>query len=246
VDVGIQPTSVLAGMDWPTPAADSVRHLGLDVLLQGLQLAATDKDREAAADPAKQGWDADTPPSMQVIKSGALAITKSGTKWVKNAGGIAAALAALAGVISPFVAKLGAPVAIAFIASAALILSSAAIALSLFVKGDLEARGMATAARHQGRADVAAAFLAATASMPARGPAPSGTTTGRTVTEDFLVALAAFPNRLKVTTENNPDPVRVLSMWRNPDKEFWLSIGDEGTQDRIRLEQITGFTTAAS
>ncbi|TFB71500.1 hypothetical protein [Cryobacterium sp. Hz9] len=112
-------------------------------------MLGTDNDRETTtARTGAQAWKADTPPSPQVIKSGSLAITKTSIGWVKNIGGITGLLTAVAGVVSPFIEQVGEPVTVTLIASAALILSSVAIALSLLVKGDLDARGTATAARH--------------------------------------------------------------------------------------------------
>lgn len=182
-------TASLEGLRWPVPASDlsgAGVPLSLDTLLQSLQLVGTDEDREAATG---KSWGQDTPASIQVIKSGALGITKYSIAWVGTLGGVAGAGTAITGVVTAFTGSVGEPVAIALLASAALILSAVALALAIFVKGDLEARGIATAARHQGRADVAAAFLAATGAMPARTTPPPHTADGQALLEELLEAL---------------------------------------------------------
>lgn len=237
-------TTDLKGLKWPVSAVDLTGDdvpVRLDKLLQSLQLLGTDDDREATT---AQAWNAETPPSLQVIKSGSLAITKKSIVWVKNYGGIAGLLAAVGGVVSSFSGQVGKPVTVALIGSAALILSSVAIALGLLVKGDLEARGAATAARHQGRAEVAAAFLAATAAMPA-GKAPEAEPSNeRTLLDDFLEALRAYPDKVRVTTATKGTPVAVKQVWRDTrHKELRLLVGTDGAQDEIGLSEITGFTT---
>jgi hypothetical protein len=239
-------TSDLQGLEWPTPARDLKGGgvpISLDKLLQSLQLVATDDDRDTAT---AKSWKEDTPASMQVIKSGALGITKNSIAWVGSVGGITGAVTAITGVLTAFIGDVGEPVTIALIASAALLLSAVAVALALFVKGDLEARGVATAARHRGRAEVAAAFLEATGSMAARNRPDGHETQERTLLEDFFEALRAHPDEVRVTTANKPTPVVVNQMWRlSSDDELRLSIGSRGSRDEITLSEITGFTTAS-
>ena len=237
-------TADLKGLTWPTPAADLSGDgvpVQLDHLLQSLQLAATDEDRDSAT---AKTWRQDTPASMQVIKSGALGITKNSIAWIGGVGGLSGAITAITGVVTAFIGDIGEPVTIALLGSAALILSSVAIALALFVKGDLEARGIATAARHQGRADVAAAFLAATGAMPTQKATAAATTTERNLIDDFLDALRSYPDQVRVTTASKPTPVRVKHVWRqSTHDEMRLLIGTDGAQDEIGLKEITGFTT---
>lgn len=241
-------TTDLNSLKWPIPAVDLTGDgvpLPLDKLLQSLQLVATDEDRDTAT---AKSWKDDTPASMQVIKSGALGITKNSIAWVGSVGGIAGASAAIAGAVKAFVGGVGsAPVTIALMGSAALILSSVAIALALFVKGDLEARGVATAARHQGRADVAAAFLAATGAMPTKKKPEVPPAHGRTLLDDFLEALRSYPEKVRVTTASKTTPVVVKHVWRHStDDELRLLIGAQGSQDEIGLKEITGFTTTST
>ena len=237
-------TEDLKGLTWPTPAIDLSGEgvpVQLDTLLQSLEFVATDEDRKTATAP-DQAWNAETPPSMQVIKAGTMNLTKKSIAWVAGFGGIPGALAALAAIIVPFTGRVGEPVTVTLLGSAALIISAGAIALALLVKGDLEARGVATAARHEGRAEVTAAFLAATAAMPtktARGKSSSG----RTLSEDFFEALRAYPDKVRVTTASKKD-ARVKSIWRSStDSELRLLIGDRSSQDEIGLKEITSFRT---
>lgn len=239
-------TADLKGLTWPTPAADLQGPgipIPLDKLLQSLQLVATDDDRDTAT---AKSWRDDTPASMQVIKSGALGITKNSIKWIGGVGGITGALAAISGVVTPFVGDVGEPVTVALVGSAAVILSSVAISLALFVKGDLEARGVATAARHEGRATVTAAFLAATCALPNAGAPAGGSPDERSLADDFLEALRSYPDKVRVTTASKPTPVPVLHVWRHSAGDrLTLRIGTQRSQDEISLDEITGFTTVA-
>ena len=240
-------TADLKSLKWPTAAVDLTGDgvpVPLDKLLQSLQLVATDEDRDIST---AKSWKAETPASMQVIKSGALGITKNSIAWVGSVGGITGASTAIAGVLTTFVGDVGEPVTIALMGSAALILSSVAIALALFVKGDLEARGVATAARHQGRADVVSAFLAATGTMPSKKKPEGAPTNERTLIDDFLEALRAYPDKVRVTTASKTTPVVVKRVWRHStNDELRLLIGTQGSQDEIGLNEITGFTTASA
>nr|WP_221374203.1 hypothetical protein [Actinoplanes polyasparticus] len=83
------------------------------------------------------------------------------------AGGISGVLAMVGAFFEVLMDNTNTPVAVALIGAAALVLSATAIAPALFVKADVESRGVATAARNTGRAAVAAAFLHATAALPA-------------------------------------------------------------------------------
>ena len=140
----------LDGLVWARPASATDPQVGLYALLTSLQLLATDTGRQEAADNTK--WDAETPASMQVIKSGALSITKRWTKIVSRVGGgVSGVLAVVAGYVATVREDLGDAVTVALIGAAALLGAATAIALALFVKGDLEARGQATAARHAAR-----------------------------------------------------------------------------------------------
>jgi hypothetical protein len=158
--------SKLDGLVWAEPGPSGDQAVPLAQLLQGLQLMASDDDREAAA--RSSGWAAETPPSMQVIKSGALSITKTWTKRVTGAGiGASVVLGAVGSGVAALTDGLTPAVGAALVGGIALVASATALALAIFVKADLDARGQATAARHAGRAEVAAAFLSATAPRPA-------------------------------------------------------------------------------
>jgi hypothetical protein len=238
-------TKELSELKWPVPAADVERSkaVSLDTLLQALQLAASDEDRQASTDDNLR-WDSPTPASMQVIKSGALALTKTWTKFVTGAGGLTAALSAIVGGVVAAFNGASDPIAVTLLGGAALIISFVAIALALFVKGDLEARGMATAARHQGRADVAAMFLQATAMMPADPTVAEHATAAApqaSFTDDLRTALASFPTTIKVTTKDFPTPTRVTGMARSGAEQplrLKLETGDLATES-----EIVSFTT---
>jgi hypothetical protein len=246
----------LEPLKWPESAQDvpSSDAVSLNVMLESLQLIATDADRAVAA---QSGWKDGTPASMQVIKSGALEITKFGTKTVGAVGGLAGVLAAVAGGITAFTTKVGEPVAIAFIGAAAFLLGSVAIALALFVKGDLEARGTATAARHAGRAEVAAAFMRATAALPPAPPAPAPpglaaalaalapppATNGSdsiSLPSLFLQVASVYPNAIRAWTATS-GPQLVKNMRRDPGgADLLVELAAGGT---VMLKDIVGFST---
>ena len=101
---------------------------------------------------------------MQVIKSGALSITKTWTKRVTGAGiGVSVVLGGVGSGVAALTDGLTPAIGAALVGGIALVASATALALAIFIKADLDARGAATAARHAGRAEVAAAFLSATA-----------------------------------------------------------------------------------
>jgi hypothetical protein len=199
------PSETLDAFKWPKPAQDARSDMGLAQFLACLQLLAKDEDRErAATDKSVSKWSGETPASLQVIKSGALAITKTGTKVVAGAGGGAAALSAVLAVIASAVTKAGSPIVICLIASAAFVFSATAVACAIFVKGDLEARGAATAARHAGRSEVTSAFLRATVELPRTTPTqitPSSASIG--IQQQVLLALGAFPGAVHFRARND-------------------------------------------
>jgi hypothetical protein len=165
----LQAESKLDSLAWAEPAPTGDQAVPLAQLLQGLQLLASDDDREAAARSSGE-WSAETPPSMQVIKSGALSITKTWTKRVTGAGiGVSVVLGGVGSGVAALTDGLTPAIGAALVGGIALVASATALALAIFIKADLDARGAATAARHAGRAEVAAAFLSATA--PRAAPA---------------------------------------------------------------------------
>jgi hypothetical protein len=233
-------TNELQKLKWPTSARDvpPTDIVPLNTLLQALQFLASDQDRKTAT--AATSWDADTPASMQVIKSGALQITQTGTKVIAGFGGGAALLSAVAATISGFASDVGEPITVTLIASAAVLLSSVAIALALFVKGDLEARGLATAARHRGRAEIAAMFLQTTAALPAAA-APSSGPRSASLPDDFLFAAGAFPKGIRVATTEWSELVSVDAMRRTGiDRALELRLHNG---DWVDVGQVIKFVT---
>lgn len=185
-------------LHWP-PGSGDTDAVPLGDLLVALQLLATDSARSASSE--NTSWDANTPASMQVIKSGALSITQYWSKRTAAAGGatafLSAAAAAAISVVEPFRHALGDAVTAALIATTGFLLAATGLSIALIVRADLDARGRATAARHAGRAEVAAAFLRA-APVPLPRTSPEALPEPQQSVQPLLLALAAFPNRLKV------------------------------------------------
>jgi hypothetical protein len=224
----------LDGLVWARPASATDPQVGLYDLLTSLQLLATDTGRQEAA--GKTKWDDDTPASMQVIKSGALTITKTWTKIVSRVGGgVSGVLAAFAGYVATVREDVGDPVTVALIAAAAVLGAATAVALALFVKGDIEARGQATAARHAARGEIVAAFLRATAGLEAE---KAGNPSADRSTE-VLHALAAFPGRVSVGTARRPQLQPVTGMQRLAGGACEIYVVD----DWVPLSDVTDFST---
>jgi hypothetical protein len=235
----VQARPKLESLRWANPAAEVDPPIGVTELLQAFQFLASDADRDDATRNNLK-WDDPTPASMQVIRSGALTITKTGTKLIAGAGGLSAAIAAGTAAIAGPLKDLGPLVTSTLIGSAALILSFASIAIALFVKGDLEARGVATAARHEGRAAVVAAFLTATASMPSRS---SGAVASGSMGRDALAALAAFPGRVEITSVGDSS-WRVVKGVQRQGFSHPLKYLVEG--DALEESEITGLRLASA
>ncbi|BFU43482.1 hypothetical protein [Krasilnikovia sp. MM14-A1004] len=224
---GPEPSARLDELKWghsPQEADD----LGLASLLMSLQLLADDKDRAGAVGAS---WTADTPASVQAIKSGATAITRAMTKWVGGAGGVAAALSAGAAVVVPLVGHVGQAVVVALIGSAALLGSGVAIACALLISGDLRARGEATAARHAGRAEVASAFLRATATTPMMNQVHQN---------DILFALSSFPGKVRLIAKG--DSHAELATGIRTQADHRVQIGTKSGDWKF-LDEIEGYTT---
>ncbi|WP_412751974.1 hypothetical protein [Krasilnikovia sp. M28-CT-15] len=224
---GPEPSARLDELKWGRSPQEA-DEVGLASLLMALQLLADDKDREGAV---SASWNADTPPSVQAIKSGATAITRAMTKWVGGAGGVTAAVSAGAAIVAQ-VNHLGQAVVVALIGSAALLGSGVAIACALLISGDLRARGEATAARHAGRAEVASAFLRATATTPM---------VNQVHQTDILFALSSFPGKVRLIAKG--DNHAELATGIRTQSDHRVQIGTKSGDWKF-LEEIEGYTTS--
>ena len=83
-------------LEWAKPAEDTPK-VSLDNLLVGLRLLATDNARKDSHD---KKWNEKSLASVELIDSGALAITTYLTKTVKNAGGLSALVVLVSGGIA--------------------------------------------------------------------------------------------------------------------------------------------------
>jgi hypothetical protein len=228
------PTQALDSLKWAEPAEDIKPQVSLSTILTCLQLLATDEARNKAAGTVE--WDEPTPGSVQVIRSGALSITKWWTNASARVGGITGLAAVVAGFINSFFKEIATPVTTALIGGGALVLSATAIALALFVRGDLEARARATAARHTARAEVTSAFLRATAALPQSGtdtPPPA-------MPLEILLALAAFPEAVKVATKGHPEPQVVTGLRHDVDEGLQLELAK---RDWIPVKKVEHWSS---
>jgi hypothetical protein len=69
----------------------------LEKLLEHVQLLGTDEDRQKLNGKEVKKWDGETPLSFQIIKSGATQVTRTWTKWARNAGGTVGLLSVIGG-----------------------------------------------------------------------------------------------------------------------------------------------------
>jgi hypothetical protein len=201
---------LLKDLLWP-PADRPGTGISLANLLIALQLLATDEDRADAVKPG-QKWDAETPGSLQVLKSGVTGVAKWWTKRAGVVGGATGVLAAISGVVigavKPFREALGEPLVVALIGGGALILSATLLALAHFVHGDLTARARATAARSAARAEVAATFLRLSGAPPSVAGARPG---GDTLRHE-LVAVFGASDQVYVRTKGSSTWVEMTGM----------------------------------
>jgi hypothetical protein len=218
---------------WAEAALDADARIGLGDLLVRLQLMATDAARKEAA--KNTGWWAETPPSMQVIRSGTQAISKWWATTIGAAGGLTGLTATVSAAIASTRNTIGDAVLVALIGAAAIILSATAISVALFVKADLDSRGQATAARHASRADVAAAFLNATAALPKATPGPLSP-------EQLLRMLIAFPNRVRVSTTTDPNLRLVKGFGAYEGGRFQVELENN---EWVPIEKLDRYTTKA-
>lgn len=80
--------------------------------------------------------------------------------------------------------------------------------------------------------------------MPARKVPTGEPSNERTLLDDLLEALRAYPDAVRVTTATKGMPVAVKQVWRDTRiKELRLLVGNEGPRDEIGLDEITSFTT---
>jgi hypothetical protein len=210
---------MLGPLEWAVPAPDLKENVKLQNLLIGLQLLGTDEQRVQAA---SKGWNDETPGSIQVIRSGAMGITRWWarlTRWVAGAGGVTAVLGTAAGTITNVRDTLGEPLIVALVAGGAAVTAAALLSAALLIKGDLEARGVATAARHSGRAEVAAAFLTGTAALP-------GQAKGEALAAELAAAMAGG-QPVSVQCRGIPDSQRLTALSRFADGGFQVNFGGD-------------------
>ena len=220
----------LRPLEWAVPAPDLENHVHLQDLLIGLQLLGTDEQRVQASN---NGWNTDTPGSIQVIKSGAMGITRWWarlTRWIAGAGGVAAVLGTAAGTITDVRDTLGEPLIVAVVGGGAVVTAAALLSAALLIKGDLEARGIATAGRHTGRAEVAAAFLTGTAALPGRAQ-------GEILAAELAAAMAGgLP--VSVQIRGIPEGQRLVALSRFADGGYQVNLGGDVWKP---IEDVIGY-----
>ncbi len=176
-----------------------------------------------------------TPYSVQVLKSGALAVTKVWT-GLTAAGG-----AAVVGTAWAHFSDQGNDVKIAIVAGTALLVAVVALAIAVIVKADVNARVEATVCRVEAGAAIARDFLetAATFQKAAPGPAADAAGTGLPAAElELLLAFAAYPGSLRVATATK-DLRGVKGLW-NENGTLKITLADD---ESIAVSEVSRYTT---
>ncbi len=105
----------------------------------------------------------DVPPSVAIIEAGATQFSKDTANLIKRFGGAVAVVTAIAAWATGWWGDAPDALRIATIASAAFILGTTMLAVSIIVASDVKARGQGAAAQYHARAQIADAFLRASA-----------------------------------------------------------------------------------
>jgi hypothetical protein len=182
-----------AGDDFAPPLAHLLEGLGL--------LGEDNKDKRDG---------------LNELKEGALSITQ----WLAGLLG-AAGIAGLAAAIGPLFTGANEPTRVGFVGGGALIAASAAIAVALVVRADVQARASSTVAQYDARAQVSTAFLALTNSLldPPAAPAKDDSSS-------LLFAVTARPGRINVKTKNNGNQMVVKDVRRTAGGELQIRLED--------------------
>lgn len=142
---------------WPGLARDP---LGVDFkppithLLQGCDLLGDSTENQKNSS-SSWGPFAGTPPSFQIIESGATALAKV---WATVAAAVGGSVA-IGTAITAFWTSQDAVVRVAALIGLAVVLAAALVAIAIIVRGDIAARGVGAAAQYQARAFITEAFL---------------------------------------------------------------------------------------
>ncbi|MFC8449371.1 hypothetical protein [Kitasatospora sp. NPDC057223] len=208
------PGDAVSGADLADPIAG---------LLQRLHLLGDDEPTD--------GGLLRTPYSVQVLKSGALAVTKVWT-GLTAAGG-----AAVVGTAWADFDGQGTEVKTAIVAGTALLVAVVALAIAVIVKADVNGRVVATVSRVEAGTAIARDFLDKAAGFQRTGPGPAGA--GLPAAElELLLAFAAHPETLRVATATK-DLQGVNVLWSEGGK-LRMTLADH---ESIAVSAVTRYTT---
>ncbi|WP_088319568.1 hypothetical protein [Kineosporia sp. R_H_3] len=102
---------------------------------------------------------ATTDSAVQVIRAGTMTLSRRALQTIGGAGGLLTFLGTVASTVASFVETAGKEVTVALILATAVVAAATAFGLAVVVASDVIARGVASAARVQGRARFASSFL---------------------------------------------------------------------------------------
>lgn len=143
---------------WPTGAVDDGADLSgpLANLLRNVGFMAPSGEEGDVV-----SWNKGTPPSLQLIKSGALAASKGWSATIAALGGGTAIITAWTAWKANW-DDVGAALQITYVAAITVLIATTALAIALVVRADVSGRAQAAAAEYQARAEVVAAFMKVT------------------------------------------------------------------------------------
>jgi hypothetical protein len=228
---------VLNSLTWVQPARKDGPGVSLFDFLASLQLLAMEDISPQTASAAN--WGEPAASSVQVVKSGVLAIMRWRTRTCAAASGMTGLLAIAAGLVTSIQRALTIPVTVALIGGGSLVLCATAIAIALYAHGNLEARGRATAARYTASAELAGTFLqmTAAASQPGSGAPHPG------IPPEILFALAESPETVAVATKGHPQPRTVAGLRHDRDEGVQVQLSDN---DWIPVSQVDHWSSRRS
>ncbi|MGW4649827.1 hypothetical protein [Kitasatospora sp. NPDC004289] len=173
---------------WPDNAVEEKDDLAAPLadLLSSLQLLSKLKEGEKESRFS-------TPESLQVVRAGALDLTKLWASLMAG-GGAGSVLAAW-----KFFEASTEPLKVAAIAAVGFCLAAVALAIAIMVKADVDGRASATAAKVGSSALVAAEFLRTAADLQ-KPKSAAAEAAVPDASSQLLLALAAYPRTLRVAT----------------------------------------------
>jgi hypothetical protein len=182
--------------------------------------------------------DADTPVSLQVIQAGSLAFSRFWNKVVAGGVTVAGLTTAVGGVVTNLTHSLPDAVGAALVVGGLLVIAAGAIAIAVIVAADARSLADATIAQMNGRTAIATALIEA--ANQAGAATAAGDTTAISTRDALLLAVSAFPGRLRISDSTGAPTEAVVGI-RNTGDEGLRLLVESG--DWIPVDKVRHFQT---